>query len=84
MGGKQGVQGGGRGNGCWSKLQGPLLDVGAFAGGAAAVCRTQAKGSAVTRLRSWFLTLNELQGVTVSDLCLTKMVRVGTSLVAQW
>ena len=84
MGGKQGLQGGGRGNGCWSKLQGPLLDVGAFAGGVAAACRTQAKESKVTRLRTWFLTLNELQGVTVSDLHLTKTVRAGTYLVIQW
>ena len=84
VGGKQGLQGGGRGNGCWSKLRGPLLDVGALAGGAAAACRTQAKVSKVTRLKTWFLTLNELQGVTVSDLRLTKMVRVGTYLVVQW
>ena len=40
--------------------------------------------SKVTRLRTWFLTLNELQGVTVSDLHLTKTVRAGTYLVIQW
>ena len=47
VGGKQGLQGGGTGNGCWSNLQGPLLD-----GGAVATCRIQAKVNAITRLRT--------------------------------
>lgn len=43
---------------------------------AVAVCRTQATGRVVTRLWTWFPTLNELRGVTASDLHFTKTLRV--------
>lgn len=84
VGGEHGLQEGGRGEWLLVQAAAPApwvcadvcRGVGASAGGAAALGRTRATGSAVTRLWTWFLTLNELRGVTASDLHFTKMVRV--------
>ena len=82
VGGERGLQEGGRGEWLLVQAAAPApwwvqtcADV--YRGvGAAALGRTRATGSAVTRLWTWLLTLNELRGVTASDLHFTKMVRV--------